>query len=455
MFLRHSALAVSSLIVLCGCTALSTPYVRPALPPAPGWQASATQPRMVQPDWWTAFGSPDINALVATTLTANTDIAAAALRARRAALQAEQAGAGLWPKLSGSLNSSVSSSAESAATQSHAIALGASYEIDLWGRLSAQQAAGKLEALASQDDVEAARMTVVASVIETNWRLGAVNQQIAQARKSLATVQQMQDLVASQVALGAASQLDTNEVAQTVAAQQASLSDLLQAREVLRGTLAVLLDGRPSPVAEPTALPTRTPVMVAAGLPADMLANRPDLRAAELRLRGTLKGVDSARSSLYPQLTLTGNLGSSSVELSNLLSNPVATLGTGLLLPFLNFREGQLAVRVSELQYEEAVLNFRRTLLSAFSDVGVALSARTRLIEKMTFVRQSLSAAQEAEALTEQRYRTGAITLRLWLDAQERRRGAEAAVTAVRLDQLLNEVLLFRVLGTSPMSAAS
>lgn len=452
MFLRHSALAAASLIILCGCTALGTPYVRPALPPAPGWQTAATQPRVAQQDWWTAFGSAEINIVVATALTANTDIASAALRAKRAALQAEQAGSVLWPKLSGSISTSTSAT-EGFLTQSHSVAVGASYEVDLWGRLSVQQAAGKLEALASKDDVEAARMTVVASAIEMYWRLGAANQQITQARKSLASVKQMQELVISQAKLGDVSQLDTNEIAQTLAAQQASLSDLLQVRDALRGTLTVLLDGQPSPVAEPTALPSRTPIRVDAGLPADLLANRPDLRAAELRLRGTLKGVDAARSSLYPQLTLTGNLGSSSADLSNLLSNPIATLGSGLLLPFLNFREGQLAVRVSELQYEEAVLSFRRTLLSAFNDVGIALSARTRLSEKMALVGQSLAAAQEAEALTERRYRVGEIALRIWLDAQERRRSAQAAITAVRLEQLLNEVQLFRVLGTSPMTA--
>lgn len=446
------AILMLSTVFLTGCTTLTSTYVRPALPPAPGWQATGTtSPRVADREWWRSFGSDEINLVVEAALRSNSDIAVAALRARRAVVQAEQAGTGLLPKLSGGVNNAVSSTLDGTTTQTHSASLGASYEVDLWGRLSSQEGAGRLEALATEEDLEAARMTVVASVIETRWRLAAANQQIAQARASLSTAQQTQSVVSSQVDLGAASQLDRQEIAQTVANQQANLTDLLQAREILRSAFAVLLDGQPSPVGEPTGLPWRTPIKVAAGLPADLLSNRPDLKAAELRLRATLRGVDAARASLYPQLTLTGNLGTSGDQLLALLNNPVATLGSGLLLPFLNFHEGQLGVKVSELQYEEAVVSFRRTLLAAFGDVGIALAAHTRLAEKAHFLRQALAAAQEAEKLTEQRYLAGAVTLRALLDAQERRRSAEASVTAARLEQLLNEVQLFRVLGTSPM----
>lgn len=109
-----------------------------------------------------------------------------------------------------------------------------------------------------------------------------------------------------------------------------------------------------------------------------------------------------------------------------------------------------MRVRVSETDYELAVVQFRSTLLNAFSDVANALSSRTALAEKARRLRSALDAAIEAERLTEERYRAGTITLRVWLDAQERRRVTQRAQVTNRLEQLVTEVQIFRVLGGSP-----
>lgn len=449
--IRITALLLT--VALGGCSTLTSNYVRPELPNAPGWQvASEATPRIVNSEWWKEFKNRDIDALVAVALKSNPDIATASLRARRAVLQAERGGLSLFPTLSGSASSSGTLNlSENVGSQSNGVSFGASYEVDLWGKLASQKDAASLEAMATRDDIQAARMTVISSVIETYYRLAAINQQIAQARKSLEVAETTRALTETQVAAGQASDLDRQEAEQSLAGQKASLTDLTQSRVTLRNALTTLLNGQPMPIKEPTSLPRRTPIIVNAGLPADVLVARPDIRAAELRLRGTLKGVDAAKASLFPSLTLTGSLGSSSEQLIQVLSNPVATLGAGLALPFLNFREGQLAVKTSELQYQEAVIEFRKTLLAAFGDVAVALNARKSLTEKARYLQTALNSSTKAQEITGLRYQQGAIALRAWLDAQERTRSSEAAVTANRLEQMLNEIQLFRVLGTSPM----
>lgn len=445
-------------VLLVGCSSLTTQYVRPALPNAPLWMDSAGISNPVAAvQWWRSFGDSKLDQLVETVLANNNDLFAANLRVRKALLQADMAGVAKVPQLSGtgSAQSTVPLNDTGASSGSFNLGLGASYEIDLWGRLASGQDMAALQATASAEDVEAARTTVIASTIETYWRLAYTNQDLTAARASLAVARQVEDLIKSQAAAGAATELELAEVRQTVESQAASLSDLEQNRVVLRNALGVLLNGVANPVAEPQNLPRRTPVQITAGLPADLLARRPDLRAAELRLRAALRNVDGTRASLYPQITLTGNLGAASTDLLQILANPIATLGAGLALPFLNFRDGELRVKVSEVDYQLAVTEFRSALLTAFSDTGTALSARTTLNQKSHRLRAALEAAQSAEKLTEERYRAGSVALRIWLDAQERSRAANRALAANRLEQLVTEVQIFRVLGGSPSVSAS
>lgn len=439
-------------VLLAGCSGLTAQYVRPALPNAPVWQdrAGISAP-VAAAQWWRSFGDPKLDLLVDTVLQNNNDILAAMLRVRKALLQADLAGAARIPVLSSTGNAQTNVAlADGASSNSFILGLGATYELDLWGRLSSGQDIAALQAAASVEDLESARTTIIASTIEAYWRLAFTNQDLAIARTGLDAAREVENLVKSQAAVGAATELELAEVRQSVESQAAQLSDLEQNRVVLRNALGVLLNGVPSPVGEPQLLPRRTPVQITAGLPAELLARRPDLRAAELRLRASLRTVDNTRASLYPQISLTGNLGTSSTDLLGILANPVATLGAGLVLPFLNFKDGELRVKVSEVDYQIAVSEFRASLLTAFSDTSNALSARTTLNEKARRLRAALEAAQAADRLTGERYRAGTVALRIWLDAQERSRAAERALAANRLEQLLAEVQIFRVLGGSP-----
>lgn len=445
-------------VLLAGCSSLAPPYVRPALPNAPVWadQKGASNPAAAS-QWWRSFGDSKLDQLVETVLANNNDLLAASLRVRKALLQADQAGVARLPVLNGSGTAQNTTPLADPASSSNSFGtgLGASYELDLWGRLASAQDMAALQAAASAEDLETARTTVIASTIETYWRIAYTNQDLATARSSVEVARQVENLVKEQARAGAATELELAEARQAVESQAAALSDLEQARVVLRNALSVLLNGVASPVDEPQRLPRRTPVQITAGLPADLLARRPDLRAAELRLRASLRNVDQTRASLYPQITLTGNLGATSTDLMQLLANPIATLGAGLVLPFLNAREGQLRVKVSEIDYQIAVSEFRSALLTAFSDTGTALNARTTFNAKASRLRAALEAAELAEKLTEERYRAGSVALRVWLDAQERSRAATRALAANRLDQLVTEVQIFRVLGGSPAVPAT
>lgn len=280
------------------------------------------------------------------------------------------------------------------------------------------------------------------------WQIAYLNQLVALGEADIAYAQKVLDIVRSKYAAGAVSGLNVAQAELNLSSQQAAHTQLVQQRAAARHALAILFDQPPeSAVAERTTLPDAALPVIAAGLPAAILGNRPDLRAAESRLRESMANVDVTRTSFYPTLTLTGSVGTASTALVNFLKNPVATLGAGLVLPFVQWNTRQLSIRVSETQYEEAVVSFRQRLYTALAEVEDGLSARTQLALEADRLGLAVTQARRAEAIAQSRYLAGATEVQLWLDAQAALRNAERSQLANRFNQLGNQATLYRTLG--------
>ena len=440
-------------LLLSGCASLTrTPYMPPN-PPMPARYEHArpddtTDAR--QSEWWREFNDPGLNAVVDLAVARNPDLAAAAVRVRRATLQARRAGVSLLPVPSGTASTSLSrplSGDLQRTTETATSSVSVAWEVDLFGRLAAERDAAVFEAHATTEDRDAVRLSLIGTAANLYWQIAFANERLALAEQSLAYAQRTRSLVETQYRAGGVSGLERREVEQVVAAQEAAITQLRQTRTEAREALRVLLDGAPTPAREPQALSRAAVPAVAAGLPAELLGRRPDLRAAELRLRRTLANSDATRLSYYPTLSLTGSLGGSSTALLNVLANPVATLGSGLTLPFLNVPAMRLDTQIARTQFEEAVILFRKSLYTALAETENALSARANLAAQGAALRRSREAAIEAERLYEIRYRAGAVPLRTWLDAQERRRQADVDLAANSLARLQNHVALTQALG--------
>ncbi len=452
-------------LLLSGCLTTPATYQRPALPGGLDWQGdqpagtpaspapTAPVPAPADP-WWHSFGDPGLNALMPVVLAANNDVFSAALRARRALLEADLAGVPRIPSLSGSVSAgrNMPLSGDGKARNNAGTSLGLSYEVDLWGRIAASRGAAGMEALASAEDVETARLTVIAATLSTWWRLAHANQSIASARAGLETTYRTREIVATMLRARTASELERLEMEQTVETQLSSLAALERERDAQRAALAVLLNGAANPAAEPQMLPQGALPPLAPGLPASLLSRRPDLRAAELRLRATLRRTDERKAGYFPALTLSGSLSTSGEKLAEFLTNPVGALASQISMPFLNLKEMGLNLKVSQAQYEEAVASFRGTVLTALSEVVTGLSARETLQRQDDHLARSLTLQRQVQGLYEVRLRAGAVPLRTLLEAQERTRTSENAVIDNRLARLLNEATLYRALGGSPAS---
>lgn len=444
--------AILGTVLLTGCASLTrTPYHAPDVPLPAHYQHAQPAADSLRADaWWRAYGDPQLDAWVDLALARNPDLAAAAIRVRRATLEARLAGNALLPVINGSAGTGVSrplSGSPRATTESGSGTLGASWELDLFDRLGAQRDAAVFEAQASAEDRDAVALSLIGTTAGLYWQLGLANERIDLAEQSLAYARRTRELVQAQYRSGAVSALEPREAEQSLAEQQAQMTQLVQARIDLRQALTVLFDGAAPPGDEPRELPASVLPAIGAGLPAELLGRRPDLRAAELRLRATLAASDAATTRYYPALSLTGALGTSSRALLDVLANPVATLGANLTLPFLNVREMRLNTAIARTRHEEAVIVFRKSLYTALTDVEKALSARTQLAEQEAAQQRVRDEAVEIERLYEARYRAGQVPVRAWLDAQERRRSAELAYVALHLARLQNHVVLIQALG--------
>ncbi len=460
---RSLLLPLALATALAGC---ATPGANPAadirVPAGWGQHTPPTEPQSLEVTapatdiaadaWWAGFNDAGLNALVDQVLASNTDWAVAGLRLQRARLQAGLASADLWPSANGSMGVSGNRQLDTGDdwSENYSASVSIGWELDLWGKLRAQRDIARWEAAATEADLQNTALLLIGQTTELYWQLGYLNLAIRSGQANLERLQRINDLVGVQYRAGAVSMLEVRQAAQNLEAQKSTQSQLEQQRVEARNALTVLLDGQPWPVErEPQDLDGFAVPSLQAGLPAQLLARRPDLRAAELRLRQALAQIKVTATSYYPSLSPSGSVGGSSTDLGNVLSNPVASLGAGLSLPFLKFRQMQLNIESSDLAYQIAANQFRNTLYSALAEVDNTLSAREKLAVQLAASQASYAHALEIERLYEVRYRAGATDLRNWLDAQQTRRSAELALAQARRSVLVNQVSLYKALGGS------
>ena len=338
---------------------------------------------------------------------------------------------------------------QSRETRNFAASTSVGYELDLWGKLSSAHDAALWEATATEEDRASAALALTATTASFYWQIGYLNQRIALSDASIEYARRTLELVRVQKAAGAATALEILEAERSLASQEASRTTLVQQRVEARNGLAILFNGPPQSLktSEPRDLAAAKLPAAGAGLPAQLLSRRPDLRAAESRLRSALASTDATRASFYPTINLSGSLGGSSEELARMLSNPIAALGADLALPFVQWRDMRRNIKISETEYEQAVIGFRQTLYSALADVENSLSARKQYLAQAEKLEQTLRAARQTEELYRIRWQAGGSTLQVWLDAQEKRRQAEINLAENRFNQLQNHITLSKALG--------
>ncbi|SMG61111.1 TolC family protein [Cedecea sp. NFIX57] len=444
-------LPVCLAVLLCaGCgNMLKSKYQRPHIHYPDHWQ-NETVGTVPAPFIWQDFRDPALNNWLHQVMTRNNDLARAMLRFYRAQLNAERTGILATPDLNIRLNSGAEHElyGSSSWQDKSGTSLSTRYEVDLWGKLARAQDAAEWLSRASEQDLRAARLTLLANASTNYWRIGYLNQQISISQESLEYAKKTRQLASARFHAGKISPLDVVNAEQNVLKQEDRLLTQQYQRQQALNEQTVLLGAPPGKtVVEPGSLSQGPLPQINSGIPVSILSSRPDVNAAEMRLRAALADIDARRTQYYPSFTLTGTLGTSSSALLTFLSNPVAGIGASLTLPFLEWRKMSVDVNIAQNDYEQRALEFTQTLYKAMSDVDNALSLRAQLMAQETHLQTTLALARKSERLNEVRYRQGAVTITDWLNAQEQRRQTESALNENRFNQYQNMAKIYLEFG--------
>lgn len=441
---------VLSSFVLTGCGTLTrTDYQAPPVQIPEGWQQKHLSQAVKVDPWWYAFNDQTLNQFIDKALITNNDLALATFTLKKARLQMGLADDDLYPQLSSTTSAGVSKPLDGGdSTDSYRTNLSVSYELDLWGKISADTDQAKWAAMASLEDRESTAQSLVATTASLYWQIGYLKQRIALSESDVADAQKTLDLITRQYQLGAVTMLDVLEAKRSLASLQAQQSQFNQQLVEANNAFAILFNQPPLDMTQNVKqLPDITLPQVSSGVPADLLIRRPDVKAAIYDIKSSLASKDSADLEYLPTLTLTGALGGSSEELKNLLSNPIGSLGADLTLPFLQWNDMQNNQAIADVEYQSAIVNYRQVLYSAFQDVENALSAREQLQYQHDRLQEQYDAAEQAEKIYISRYKYGSITIMDLLDSQENTRNVKASLLENRYNQFVAQVALYQALG--------
>lgn len=465
---RAAALAglLGGVLALAGCGNLVPPREAPsaALPSSFRSGPAADAPlgdAQAAHEWAGFFADDRLRRVVGLALEGNRSLRASVAAVERARAQAGLASAARLPALDGTASASRQRSGGDVSGSS-GLSLGVSaWEIDLFDRLGSLEGAALARYLGQQETQRSARLSLVAEVATAWLALAAEQQRLRLAEAVRDSQQRTLALTERQYQLGAASGLDRaraqtafeaarGEVARSQAAvQQARLALELLAGQPLAPALLPSPGPLPSgaaqaPAAAVTALPDLPP-----GLPAEVLLQRPDLRAAEQALDAAAYNVGAARAARFPRLTLTGSAGTRSADLDGLIGGGslVWSLLPSLQLPLFDAGARQAQVEANEATRREALAQYEAALQAAFREVADALAVRDSLAERLAAQQAQVDAAERSAALAEQRYRLGAISQLELLDAQRQLTSAQQGLVTLRQTEQVNRVVLLRALG--------
>ncbi len=456
------AAAAVLLMLLTACGSLVPPVGSAQAPLRDNFRADAVaaEASLAGPaaatEWDGFFADDRLRRVVGLALAGNRSLRASVAAVERARAQYGITESNRWPDLRGTVSTSQQGSDGNGRTSTYTASLGVTaWEIDLFNRVGSLQGAALARYLAQQETQRGARLSLVAQVADAWLALAAESQRQRLAEELRLSQQQTLDLNERQYRLGAASGLQRARAQTAYEAARGEAARSAAAVRQARLTLE-LLAGQPLPdallpgtqtdsaTAQVTALPD-----IPAGLPASVLLQRPDLRAAEQQLQAAAFDVGAARAARFPRLTLTARAGLRSAELDGLARSGSGfwSLLPSLDIPLLDAGARQAQVEVTEATRREVMANYEAALQSAFREVADALAVRDSLAERLAAQVAQVEAAERSLGLAEQSYRLGASSQLELLDAQRQLAAARQGLVTLRQTEQANRVVLLRALG--------
>ena len=399
-------------MVLLLLTACTPEIIRQPSPAQPQGNFSTTGETQLPEQWWLSFEDPALDRLIAQALADNLTLQSAWDRLDRAQAVARKTNADLFPQLGGEAGASSTRSRINSRTnssQDYSLGLVASYEIDLWGRISSTSEAAELDALASAEQLQTAALTLSAQVATTWFQLLEQRGQIEILKEQQHTNEQGLELISIQFRTGQTGIADLLQQRQLVESRRGERALAIGRAQRLQNQLAVLLGMPPDQAPQVTAKEFgELPPLPETGLQSLLLERRPDVRAAWLRLEAADRRVAAAVADRFPRLSLTGRTSTTEEHIEDLFDDWLATIAANLLAPMIDGGRRRAEVERSQAVAAENFHIYGQTVLEALAEVENTLIQEQRQQEHLVSITRQLELAEQAFGRIRDRYLNGA-----------------------------------------------
>jgi outer membrane protein, multidrug efflux system len=450
---------------LAGCAAIESPSpaaLEGDVDLRAAWAGPVVPGPVAGEAWWLALGGEELDRLVREALEHNHDLAASAARLRTARSVVRNARAALGPSLDLSAGAQrqrlnfigfpipgAESDVLTTTTPSVDAGFTANWEVDLWNRLEKGQRAALADQEAAIADLAAARESIAAATVRAWLAAAEARRQVELTQLTLGAWRETEEVVRERYLSGLTGALELRLARSNSASAQAELATTRRLLGDARRGLELVLGRYPEGSLDSGAQLEAEPGPAPAGLPVELLGRRPDLLAARLRLESARQRAGAARADLWPRLTLTTDLGRSSVALADLLNGDFTVWGLGarLAAPIYDGGRRRAAIDGADAATEEAAARLAGAVLVACDEVERALVAEGLLRERARHLGRARDEAAQATTLAREQYRAGLIDVAGLLDTQRREFAAEAQRLRARRERLASRVDLHLALG--------
>ena len=441
------------------------------------FEQAATGEAAAQLLWWRGFNDPALDQLVDAALARNLDLRAAVARVEEVQSLYRIARAPLLPGVQASVGRDQQSTPGNTGLGSqfggdgdgggppggfsfpdrfefttYSASLGFSYELDFWGRVRGSKNAALREFFASQADLQTVQIGVIAETIATYFEIAELGHTLALTRQDVDLLTERVELTQQRYERGLISSFELYAIQQVFENARSSLPLFESQLEEARGRLNVVL-GRYTAPLDSVTLSAQAGTFnlepIPAGLPSDLLEQRPDVVAAAQRLEAARQAIGVARAERFPRFSLTGSGGTQSSELSDLVktSQRFWLFGGSLVAPIFNAGALKANERAAWARYEQQAAIYEKTVLTAFKEVEAALIAYQKQQERYAFLQDELAAARDNAEAQERRFVRGIGDYLAYLDAQRNLVRVETSVTMARRALANARLAVHRALG--------
>jgi multidrug efflux system outer membrane protein len=464
--MRHAALPGIFCALVAGCM-MGPDYKRPAIDAPKTFQYETTAAAAAaNVEWWKQFGDPILEQLIVEALANNKDIKIAAANVERASgvlvstrspafpQLNYQAGAGRF-RFSNDGTSALASNLTNPTNAYQALA-GASWEIDLWGRIRRQTESAQANVLATDEARRGVILSLVAGVATDYLRLRGLDEQLVMAQTSLGSYAESLRLMELKFKYGRVSQLNVEQARARYETAAAQIPQTRRQIALLQDALSILLGRNPGAIPRGKGIFAVALPDVPAGVPSDLLERRPDLLQAEQQLVAANAQIGAAKAQYFPTISLTGAFGTASTEFSSLFSGPTRSWNFAGNIVGPIFTAGLIAgqVQQTEAATDAALLAYQQAIQKAFADVDDALVSRQELIEQVAAQERQVKALRAYVDLAQQLFDGGRVPYSTVTQAEEQLFPAELNWAAARAELCVSLVDIYKAMGGGWIDAA-